>query len=195
METKTETQTQAEADTKRQQEELAQLVARAEQGDRGVLPALQEALDANPAVWQQYGDLALQAEASLGVLAAGKNLLLGESLKRKLQWLKAELGGESPSPLERLLVERAVMSWLQTAYYDTLLSQARGASEAQARMLHRQQDAAYRRQLAALRTLATVRKLLTPAPSPLDFSTRLGRPGAGAHSGREGVAGRVPVRN
>jgi hypothetical protein len=158
-----------ETDLQRAQDELAQLLKRAEQGDLAVLPELREALDADANLWKHYGDLAVQAEASLILLAAGKNLLLAESLQRKLKALKDELGGESPSPLDRLLVERVVTTWLQTAYFDGLLAQARGASEAQAKMLQRQQDAAHRRHFTAVKTLATVRKLLKPSPSTLEL--------------------------
>jgi hypothetical protein len=120
-------------------------------------------------MWQTYGDLALQAEGALVRAAAGRNLLLGESLLFKLRALKAELGGESPPPLERLLIERISLSWLQTAYFDGLLAQASGAGEARLRALQRQQDAAHRRHLAGIKQLAVVRKLLRPAPSPLEL--------------------------
>jgi hypothetical protein len=39
-------------------------------------------------------------------------------------------------------------------------------------MLQRQQDAAHRRHLTAVKTLATVRKLLKPAISPVDLALR-----------------------
>jgi hypothetical protein len=52
-----------------------------------------------------------------------------------------------------------------------------------------------RRGRAALKALATDHKLLRPAPSPIDFSTRLGRPGASSRGGCERMAGRVPIRN
>jgi hypothetical protein len=177
-----------ETDLQRVQDELARLLKRAEQGDRSVLPELRKALAADANLWQQYGDLAAQAEASLILLAAGNNLLLAESLQRKLKALKDELGGESPSPLERLLVERATATWLQVNYFDGLLAQAKGANEAQARMLQRHQDAAHRRHLTALKTLATVRKLLKPAPSTLEL---LGYP---AGKGAGGVGKPRPRR-
>jgi hypothetical protein len=195
MDTKTDPKTQAEAEVQKQQEALAQLLTRAEQGDQTVLPALRAVLDASPALWRHYGDLALQAEAALGVLAAGKNLLLGESLQRKLAAMKEELAGKSPSPLERLLVERVTATWLQTNYYDALVAQNKGASDTQSRRLQGLQDAAHRRHLTALRALATVRKLLTPAPSPIEVASRLDRTAAGARRDRDGVAGTVPVRN
>jgi hypothetical protein len=176
-------------------DELARLLARAEQGDRSVLPQLREALGANAEVWQRYGDLAGQAQASLVTLAAGTNALLAESLLRKLAAMKAELGGESASPLERLLVERVVMTWLQTAYYDALAAQSAGAAEARLKLIHTQQDAAHRRHLAALKAFATAKKLLTPTPSALEIATRLdGRRPAGRRGGLA-IAGAVPVAN
>src|SRR5262249_38613954 len=127
------------------QDELARLLKRAEQGDRSVLPELREALNANANLWQHYGDLAAQAEASLIVLAAGKNLLLAESLQHKLRALKDELCGEAPSPLERLLVERATATWLQVSYFDGLAAQSAGAAEARLKLIIKAQDAAHRR--------------------------------------------------
>ena len=150
-------------------EELARLLRRAEQGDRSVLPRLREALDADATLWKDYGDLALQAESSLIQLAAGNNVLLAESLLRKLHALKGELTAEAATPLEALLVQRVTTSWLQAAYFDALAAQASGASEARSRLLLQQQDAAHRRHLAGIKQLALVRKLLRPAPSPLEL--------------------------
>jgi hypothetical protein len=160
---------QAEVDPRQEADELARLLRRAEAGDRAVLPQLRQALDANPHVWQAHGDLAAHAEASLAMLAAGPDLLLAECLKRKLAALKAELGGDSPPPLERLLIERVTSTWLQVSYHDTLVAQAAGAGEARLKVLRQQQDSAERRHLAALKQLAVVRRLLRPAPSPLEL--------------------------
>jgi hypothetical protein len=77
-------------------------------------------------------------------------------------------------------------------HYDALAAQALVGSQ-RLRELQKLQDAAHRRHLAALKTLATVRNLLTPTPSPVQVATRLGRPGAGALGDR--VGGRLPVRN
>jgi hypothetical protein len=172
---------------------LARLLQRAEAGDRAVLPQLRRALDGDPELWRGYGDLAAHAEASLAMLAAGPNLLLAESLKRKLVALKAEVCGDAPSPLERLLVERVAATWLQVSYYDGQVAQSAGAGEARLKVLQRQQDGAHRRHLAAVKTLATIRKLLTPGPSPVEIASRLN--GAGFRRHREDVAGTVPVGN
>jgi hypothetical protein len=193
----TETHHKDDSEEARQKEraELARLLERAEKGDQSVLPELQRVLDADAALWHHYGDLALHAEAALGVLAAGTNLLLGESLKRKLQAMKDEVGGESASQLEKLLAARVAMTWMETAYFDTLIAQSAGMSEARLKMLRGQQDAAHRRHLSAIKTLATVRKLLTPAASPLEIATRLDGKNPLARRGREGIAGTVPVSN
>ncbi len=180
---------------KNDHEELAQLLRRAEQGDLAVLPELRAALDADAALWRDYGDLAAHAELSLVRLAAGTNLLLGESVQRKLEEMKEELGGASPSPLEKLLITRITATWLQASYYDGLLAQRTNLPDAQAKALQRQVDAAHRRHLTALKTFATVRKLLTPAISPVQIASRLDQPAPSSRARREGIAGKVPVSN
>lgn len=189
------TSTKPETDLKDAQAAMAALLKRAERGDSSVLPELRKALDADARLWQSYGDLALQAEASLGLLAAGTNLLLGESLRRKLSALKKELAGESPSPLERLLVDSVAATWLQVYYYDGLMSQLKGSPDARAKMIQQERDAAHRRHLVSIKTLATVRKLLTPALSPVDVASRLDRAVPGFRRDRESIAGTVPVSN
>ena len=61
-------------------------------------------------------------------------------------------------------------------------------------MIQSEQDGAHRRHLAAIKTLATVRKLLTPALLPVDVASRMEKTGPSKFS-REGVAGHVPVMN
>jgi len=151
------------------EDEIRQLVQRAEQGDVTALPALRTLLDESPAVWNEYGNLALQAECSLVKLASGSNLMMSESLIRKLATMKAELAGPSPSPLEKLLSERIVACWLHVSYFDAVIAQTHGVSAVKANELRRMQDSAHRRFLTATKTLATIRKLLRPAPSVLDL--------------------------
>jgi len=120
---------------------------------------------------------------------------MAESLQRKLRDMKNELSGQSSSPLDRLLVERVTATWLETNYFTALSAQAAGSSEARIKLIGQQLDAASRRHLAALKILATVRKLLTPALSPVQIATRLdGHPPA-ARRGRAEIAGSVGVHN
>jgi hypothetical protein len=184
---------QAGSDRDEYLEKLTVLLKRAEQGDKTALPELREALDADSRLWERYGHLGEHASATLIELAAGKNLLMAESLLRKIESMKEELAGESPSPLEKLLVERIVATWLQITYFDAHLARIRDCGDARLKMLEAQRDGAHRRHLAAVRSLATVRKLLTPSPSPLDIATRLERGGAAVRRGGVGVVGKVPV--
>jgi hypothetical protein len=96
-------------------EDLNRLLERAEKGDLTVLPLLRRVLDEFPAIWEGYGDLSLQAQGALVKLAGGNNLLMCESLMRKLSALRSELVGESPSALEKLLAGRIASSWLQVS--------------------------------------------------------------------------------
>ena len=156
-------------------EQLQRLVQRAEQGDETVLGELRAALDVNPWVWQRFGDLGRQAEAAWLQLVAGKNLLLLEATQRKAAQLRAELAGPAPSRLERLLVERIVSCWLQTNYADSAYAQLpKGTNPAQHTEALRRQDSAQQRYLQAVKSLATVRKLLRTAPAPVEIATRLG---------------------
>jgi hypothetical protein len=176
-------------------EDVARLLERAEKGDLTVLPQLRRLLDESPALWQGYGDLSLQAQGALVKLAGGDNLLMCESMMRKLAALKAELMGESPSPLERNLASRIAACWLQVSYYDGLIAQTKQCSPAQAKMLQQQQDAAHRRYLNAVKTLATVRKLVTPSRSPVEIASKLMGERSGLRLREAPVAAGVPVSN
>jgi hypothetical protein len=142
---KTDLKAPAATEAEKRPEELTHLLERGARGDTAALPDLREALDANPDIWDQYSDLSLQAEAALGVKLAGTNLLLGESLKWKLQALKAELGAAS-SAAERLVVEQVTITWQQTHYYNSLIAQAPVGSP-RLRELQRLQDSVHRRHL------------------------------------------------
>jgi hypothetical protein len=71
----------------------------------------------------------------------------------------------------------------EAGYYDALLTQVKGADPKAYQALQKRQDAAHRRHLSAIKTLATVRKLLVPARSPVGVATGAGgvRPGVRLH--------------
>jgi len=153
-------------------ERLHRLVQRAEGGDETVLGELRVALNANPWVWERYGDLAKQSQGAWLQLVAGNNLLLLESARRKAEQLRAELAGPAPSPLERLLIERIVATWLQVHYSDASYAQLKGTNPAQHTAALQRQNSAQQRYLQAVKALATVRKLLRPGLSPVDLALR-----------------------
>jgi hypothetical protein len=176
-------------------EELALLLRRAEGGDQAVLPELRKLLSDHPALWEGYGDLSAQAEASLITLAAGSNLLLAESLLHKTEAMKAELAGPEASPLERLLAARVITCWLQTSYFDLQISQARDGNPARMKLLMQHLESAHRRQLSAVKMLATIRKLLAPVASPVQIATQLGSKGQGTRLRVTVPAEGVPIEN
>ncbi|MBL8792743.1 MAG: hypothetical protein JNM56_02435 [Planctomycetia bacterium] len=152
---------------------LQHLLTRAQQGDRSVLIELRRVLDQDRSLWIEFGNLALQAEAGLVKLAAGNDLLLAESIMRKQADLKIELAGGDTDPLIKALAERAAICHLQVAYFDGLLSGRPGSSVAMLEPLRKQMDSANKRYLNAIKTLATVRKLLRPSVSPVAIASRL----------------------
>jgi hypothetical protein len=161
----TTTATQAATD------EMKRLFARAQKGDLAVLPQLREVLDANPKIWEHLGNLNSQAEAALIKLVAGKDLLFGESMFRKQGSVVNELAGPDASPLERALAERAALASLHAAYFDSVVAQSKGIDFARLNAVRKHQDSSHKRFLDAIKMLATVRKLVQPARSPLEMLT------------------------
>ena len=82
-----------------------------------------------------------------------------ESTARVSKELREELLEESDSPLERLLVDRIVISQLMTRFFDITLALAIDAPEARSRYLQQQLDRADKRHLLAVKSLAEFRKL------------------------------------
>jgi predicted small integral membrane protein len=140
-----------------QTEDLQRLLLKAQEGDRSILPQLKAALDANPDLWQQVGDLAQHAELTMLHLVAGNDLFAREAIQRKVAELKAEWTNPSPAPLEKLLVDRVAVCWLQLHYLDVdafqTLAQDPGKTPASV-YAQRRLDSAQRRYLQAIRALA-----------------------------------------
>ena len=144
---------------------LAAMLMAAGRGGKTILPALWKRFDDEPDLWEQAGNIALQAERSVLSLAAGKNALAFDAMERKVDQLRVELVGPSPTPLERLPVDQIVVCWLQVNqaertcvgfFHD-------GGSMAEAEFHQRRLDPrAQKRYLAAIKTLAQVRRLLAP---------------------------------
>jgi len=154
--------------------EFADLVRRANAGDANATTYLHRMLDEHPEIWQQLGDLAVHAEASLLTLVAGTDQLARASISRKLQALREELSGPSPSLLVRMAVDRVVIAWLMIQYVDTLMGSTATAPAAKTNVIMRWQDQAGRRYSAAVKALIDVRRLLpqvsrfdgSPTPGP-----------------------------
>jgi len=58
-------------------------------------------------------DLAKNVERSIIEKMSGNDMFAQEAIPRKLEEMRKEIGGKSPSPLERLLAERITVCWLE----------------------------------------------------------------------------------
>ena len=146
---------------------LVALAARADAGDAAACKALVEAYDAAPRLWERAAVVQETAERSwLDLLLAPDSgqLFTRETMRRDLARLRRELAGPEPTPLERLLVDRIVVCWLNAAYAEALHAQRLrdGASLREAEFHQRRTERAQRQLLRAVQALATVRRLLGP---------------------------------
>jgi hypothetical protein len=107
----------------------------------------------------------LQELAEHAVLSrlAGKDLATREVIMQALAQVKADLAGSNPTPLERLLVDRVGLCWLEVQVLDILFSTEAGLSIRQAEHQGRARERANARFLKSARALAVVRKIGLPA--------------------------------
>lgn len=153
-------------------EDIQPLLDRAQRGDESVLPELRRLLDEHPEIWRHAGDLARHAEQALLTLITGTDLFGQVAIRHKLAEIKTEVGGPSPSPLEKLLTERIAISWLAVHQGEIELSDVRQrhpGNTALADQARKRLDSAHKRYLYSIKQLAVVRKLLKPALSPLQL--------------------------
>jgi hypothetical protein len=144
--------------------DFEKIVARAETGDQeafrqakvvaATVPALLYSRPVHQATEDQY----------LSLLGGKDRLVTRYMLRQQVESLRGVLAGDSPSPLELLLVNRVVLCWLDSQHADVTLADklSQSLSLAQAEYHQRRAERAQRRYLEAIRTLATVRRLLQP---------------------------------
>ena len=144
---------------------LSKLVDRTDKGDKAAVAELREFFDEAPSLWEQCGNLAVQAERAWVSLVDGGNPVVNEAFCKKLAKMRAELAGGESSPLERLLAERIAACWLQVQFADAKYAWSLndGMSLEQGDYYQRCQERAHRRYISAIRALAQVRRLLAPA--------------------------------
>lgn len=135
------------------------ILQRARNGDRTVLPQLRKILEANPSIWQDSCQLVSAVEQAWVNKIAEGNLLFSLSTRMNIEKIKRELLGPSSSPLEKLLVERIAVALLSVQYAELLegVGKVSDGKFAQSRL--RQLESASRRFLAASKALAVIRRL------------------------------------
>jgi hypothetical protein len=140
------------------------LLQLARQGDQDVLPELRAWLERS-AVWRQFGDLGQQARDAWLRLIAGNDLVLRESLIRKLRELQGELTPGEPTPIERLLVDRVLANWLRLHYAELAATQSTNRPKL-AEFWDRRQSRAERAYLTSMAALTTMRRFLSMVAVP-----------------------------
>jgi hypothetical protein len=148
-------------------ESVKSLVDRAQSGDLTTLPALRQLFQrpgfADDMAQIIGGDFAQQLQNRILEQAAGKSLMFREAWRSQLEVLRQELAGLNPSPVEKLLADRIVLMWLQLQDAELRFEQATDMTIVQADYRQGRIDGLSRRYLAAVRSLAQVRKLALPA--------------------------------
>jgi hypothetical protein len=141
---------------------LRDLSERAQDGDEEAALNIRKILDDSPDLaWLFIEGPAKMAESALiDEITKDGDLASKEFLRHQLESMRVELAGENPSPLERLLAERVVATWLQVQLFEGLYAVGMKSGtpiqyDHRQKRLHR----AHRRHLSAIRTLAQIRKL------------------------------------
>jgi hypothetical protein len=180
---------------------LLQFLNRARHGDQSTRPGLEQLLRdplQGPLLRQRFGDLAAHLGRQFLSLFAQGNLVVEAAALDQLTVQRAELAGPGATPLERLLVERMLLCWVQVCCADALVARALREGWTGSERYERSQSRAQARLLEALKGLAVLRKLQRPAPTPLELATRpvteRSVPDPVHSRGRAGVPG-VPAAN
>ena len=153
-------------------DELFVVVKQARGGDSSVVPRLRAILTERPQLYHHYGNLAKQAEAAWVALAAGPDLFLKECLLHQTEDMRNGLIRPSSPPLESLLVERVVATWLQLQYFAAMEAQVhvKGEGVKLLQFYSKRQASAqklYESSLAALLTFQKLVPILDPVPIPI----------------------------
>jgi hypothetical protein len=143
-------------------DEIKNLLRRAEKGDETALVSVREFFAKPELVEVLGGNLARRAEDTLVAAYCGSSHLTREAITRKMQDLRTELGGPNPSPVERLLAERAVGCWLHLSHLEVIRAGKSSMDLSLALYYEKAIDRAHRRYLSALKALVEVRRLAAP---------------------------------
>jgi hypothetical protein len=149
--------------------ELQALADKAEAGDKEARRKLMVAVrESSSEVIARASDFRRGAERLLIRTISAGNLLKEDALEVRLSQMRAEIAGANPTPLEVLLTERVVASWLLVEILEALVSLelTQGVGErvppSYLSQLAKLLESVQRRHLAAIKALAQVRRLLKP---------------------------------
>ena len=145
--------------------ETDDVFSRAKKGDESCLPLVRALFDDGEigrSMRESAGSSSEWLRRNLIEKAAGKNVLVREAIEQELDGLRAELEGPNPTPIERLLAERASLCLFIVNRYENAYVNSKEWTIPQADFQHRKIDKAHARFVSSLLTLARVRKLAVP---------------------------------
>jgi len=143
---------------------LQQLLTKANKGDTQAFETVCTRFPATAWLWEVAGNIGAQVQESLLMAYLGKDALFShEAQRRACAALRRDLEGPTPSPLERVLVDRVVLCWLHLHLGEGQYAQnMQHYSLRQHDVYQRRLSMAQRRYLAAITALAQVRRLQVP---------------------------------
>jgi hypothetical protein len=137
------------------------------------LDRLRRFLRAHPGVLSNSLSLASNTRAAVirnsFSATPASELLVTESCRLLAQ----QLGWDASSPLERVLIEHCVLTWVQTHHLERVVSDLQitpGTTPARLQAWNRSLDHAQRRHLRAIETLARIRALARRTPAILQVN-------------------------
>ncbi len=141
--------------------ELKVIITKACEGDKSVLPQIRE-IFTDPAKVEAVGNIITKAQSAIMERFIGKDILQREAIILKMESLRGALNGTNANPLEELLVERVLSCWLHLHLLEWAFAQKEEISIKRADYYEQMIDRAQKRYLAAIKTLANVRRLALP---------------------------------
>ena len=137
-------------------DEFEHLVYRATSGSEDALAELHATLRANPTMYGRLGDLARHVQLCLVDLIAGDSVVAHESLHLNIDKMRSDLQRDGTSPLEALLVDQVVTSWLDLSVQQIGFAQDH-CTEAIAKRHEQRVERAQGRHLRVVRALHELR--------------------------------------
>jgi hypothetical protein len=153
------------------------LMRRARDGDHRAVIKLTEQHGLQSGSWLQMGTYAAEVEWHILSTQSDLTPVTRELLRRQLGEMRIELEGPEATELERMLVERVVVCWLQVQVAEMRFNLG-GVSFRQAEHDQKVIDRAHKRHLSAIKALAVVRRLQLPEVqvNVSDTQVNIGRP-------------------
>jgi hypothetical protein len=153
-------------------QELQVLSDKVESGDKGAVLELRRAVEQSSSEVVTFcASIAQDYRRLAAATGSGGDPLVREAMVEGADRLAKELAGANPTALEVLLAERIASLWVLTETQEALLfasyrrDQKKPVSPSFMIQMCRIQESTNRRYLAAIRTLATVRKLQANIPN------------------------------